>query len=362
MALDEKLSGLIRDIYRAGDDSAAWDTIGERILRQTGACVGFRTVVDLVTGEFGDFRFFGGETSGVADAFREYPEISAEDPSLIWATRHPYTGFCASDATMPSECYLGSDFVRWNRARLGATYWYVCYSPPTIGISNSLSIHIPAAQGRAHPSQIAKLRMVFEHMDSAAWLQRQPRDLDDAGIWLLLDRAGQVSAKSAGAEAMLAAEDGLALRGGRLATSEGAAQIVLDRCLSIVASLPDTGAGPAALWIDRPSGRRAWLVTIRPMTVRFAGLARTSAGFHVQVVEPRPTPGLASSLTHLFDLTPREAEVLDHLARGHSLESLAHALAITPNTARVHLRSIFAKTRTNRQSELLQLCAQLATD
>ena len=362
MALDEKLSGLIRDIYRAGDDGAAWDSIGEKILRQTGACAGLRTAVDLASGEFADFRFFGGETSKVADAFSDYPEISAADPSLLWAIRYPHAGFCASDEAIAGGDYLTDEFVRWNRAHMGSTHWYVCYSPPGQGLSHSLSIHIPATQGAAQPDQIAKLRILFEHMDSATWLQRQPRVEDDDGIWLLLDRSGRVRAKSVGAEAMLAAGDGLALSDGRLATVDHAAHSALERCLSTVASLPESGAGPAALWVDRPSGRRAWLVTIRPMTVRFAGLARTSAGFHVQVVEPRPAPGPTSSLTHLFELTPREAQVLDHLARGHSLESLAQALAISPNTARVHLRSIFAKTRTNRQSELLQLCAQLAAD
>lgn len=360
MSLDEGLSRLIRNIYRAGDDGAEWDRIGEEILSQTGACAGLRTAVDLASGEFADFRFFGSEGSLVADAFEEYPNISDRDPSLRWAIEHPYAGFCASDVAVGGEEYLRNEFVRWNKAHLGATHWYVCYSPPGQGFSHSLSIHVPASQGAANADQIAKLHMLFDHMDCATWLQRQPREEDDDGVWLLMDRSGKVSLKSVGADAMLAAADGLTLRDGCLVALDPTGQKALERCLSLVGCGLETGAGPAALWIDRPSGRHAWLVTVRPLTLGFAGLAKTTAGFHVQVVEPRPALGASSSLTHLFDLSPREADVLDLLARGHSIESLAKTLRISLNTARVHLRSIFAKTRTGRQSELLQLCAQLS--
>lgn len=361
MSLDEGLSRLIRNIYRAGDDGAAWDAIGHEVLRQTGACAGLRTAVDLTNGEFADFQFFGPETSGVDRALAEYPEMSARDPSLLWAIRNPHAGFCASDTTVPSDDYLGNEWVRWNVARLGATHWYVCYSAPGQGFSHSLSIHIPASQGTARKSQIAKLKMLFEHMDCATWLQRQPREEEAEGVWLLLDRAGKVSLKSMGAEALLASEDGLKLHQSRLTACNPETQRALERCLTLVANGPDSGAGPAALWIDRPSAGHAWLVTVRPLTLGFAGLAKTSAGFHVQVLEPRPAMGPASSLTHLFDLSRREAEVLDLLARGHSIESLALSLCISVGTARIHLRSIFVKTRTSRQSELLQLCAQLGT-
>lgn len=360
MSLDEGLSQLIRNIYRAGDDGAEWDQIGEEILSQTGACAGLRTAVDLVSGEFADFRVFGSEGSLVADAFEEYPNISDQDPSLSWAIEHPYAGFCASDVAVSGEDYLSNAWVRWNKAHLGATHWYVCYSPPGQGFSHSLSIHIPTSQGAANADQIAKLRMLFEHLDCATWLQRHPCEEEATGVWLLLDRAGKVSARSAGAEAMLAAADGLKLQEGRLVALDPTAQRALERCLSLVGSGFKTGSGPAALWIDRISGRPAWLVTVRPLTLGFAGLAKTSAGFHVQVVEPRPALGAPSSLTHLFDLSLREADVLDLLARGHSIESLAKTLGITLSTARVHLRSIFAKTRTGRQAELLQLCAQLS--
>jgi DNA-binding CsgD family transcriptional regulator len=48
------------------------------------------------------------------------------------------------------------------------------------------------------------------------------------------------------------------------------------------------------------------------------------------------------------------------LADGHSIESLAACMDISPNTAKTHMRAIFAKTQTSRQSELMHLCAGLS--
>lgn len=62
-------------------------------------------------------------------------------------------------------------------------------------------------------------------------------------------------------------------------------------------------------------------------------------------------------IASLFDLTPAEARVARGLAQGHSLEELAVALSVTQATVRSHLKRIFAKTSTKRQSELALLVA-----
>jgi DNA-binding CsgD family transcriptional regulator len=57
----------------------------------------------------------------------------------------------------------------------------------------------------------------------------------------------------------------------------------------------------------------------------------------------------------IFDLTPAEAAVTGRLAAGLSLEETATALAISRNTARAHLRSIFSKNGISRQTELVRM-------
>ena len=54
-----------------------------------------------------------------------------------------------------------------------------------------------------------------------------------------------------------------------------------------------------------------------------------------------------------FRLTPTEAKLALHLVTGQTLRSAAVKLSISYGTARTHLKSIFQKTRTCRQAELV---------
>jgi DNA-binding CsgD family transcriptional regulator len=60
-------------------------------------------------------------------------------------------------------------------------------------------------------------------------------------------------------------------------------------------------------------------------------------------------------LTRAFGLTPAEARLASIIAKGRSPEQAAGTLGISPGTARNHLKEIFGKTDTHRQSELVAL-------
>jgi DNA-binding CsgD family transcriptional regulator len=60
-------------------------------------------------------------------------------------------------------------------------------------------------------------------------------------------------------------------------------------------------------------------------------------------------------LQALFDLSPAEARVAAMIAEGHSVKTIAEQLSVQPNTIRVQLKAVFAKTGTGRQPELVSL-------
>jgi DNA-binding CsgD family transcriptional regulator len=72
----------------------------------------------------------------------------------------------------------------------------------------------------------------------------------------------------------------------------------------------------------------------------------------------RPHPHM-STLQRAFGLTRREARVASALATGQRLQEIAVAHNVGMGTVRSHLKSIFIKTRTNRQPELVALLARL---
>jgi len=58
-------------------------------------------------------------------------------------------------------------------------------------------------------------------------------------------------------------------------------------------------------------------------------------------------------LRNRFDLTPAEARLVVHLVTGTSLKSSARALGVGYETVRRQVKSVFHKTGTHRQSELV---------
>ena len=65
--------------------------------------------------------------------------------------------------------------------------------------------------------------------------------------------------------------------------------------------------------------------------------------------------GAAADLTELFGLTAAEARVACMIAEGGSIAEISDRLSVSELTARTHLKRIFGKTGTKRQSALVRL-------
>lgn len=94
-------------------------------------------------------------------------------------------------------------------------------------------------------------------------------------------------------------------------------------------------------WLFHPFGDRRFPVEERGV-IALARMTRTSS--------------LVRFFSETYALTPAEHRVLCHLvARQGSVKSVAKSAGITVSTVRSHLKNLFQKTRTRRQSELLSL-------
>jgi len=63
----------------------------------------------------------------------------------------------------------------------------------------------------------------------------------------------------------------------------------------------------------------------------------------------------------MFDLTPAEAKITIALLEGGDLRSIAAAQRVSIETVRTQLKSVFAKTNTSRQSELIALLMRVTS-
>lgn len=197
-----------------------------------------------------------------------------------------------------------------------------------------------------------RVRLLARGGTGAAW---GPPLLDHLPVGaFLLDGEQRVVHANALGRALLDQHDGLRLQRGALSAESGSEARRLHHALAAAA----TGRGGAAdVRVSRPSGRASYVLTILPLSPEAAEpLGGAMVRAVVYAADPAAEPqGLEARLGALFGLTPAEcrlvADLLQDLAPGES----AARRGVAVSTVRSQLRSVFAKTGTTRQSELLNL-------
>jgi DNA-binding CsgD family transcriptional regulator len=116
-------------------------------------------------------------------------------------------------------------------------------------------------------------------------------------------------------------------------------------------------ARPIAARPDSRSNRRA--LSTRIWRYRWTGNGG-SKPILILVDAERSNGRSAHLFRQLFALTNAEVRLATRMGDGHSLDEIAGDLAIGVETARSQLRSVFAKTRTRRQAELVALLGRVA--
>jgi DNA-binding CsgD family transcriptional regulator len=164
---------------------------------------------------------------------------------------------------------------------------------------------------------------------------------------MLLGAGGQPLVVNRSARAILDAKEGLEIGSSGLRCRDASAS----RRLS--ALLDDDAPRAGAVLVPRP-GRR-------PLTLLVTSLGPAggvAGGSWRAVFLSDPERGIESGeemLARLYELTPAEARITGELLQGHTVEEAAAELGVTVHTARTHLRHVFSKTDTRRQSELVLL-------
>ncbi|EGD02858.1 LuxR family transcriptional regulator, partial [Burkholderia sp. TJI49] len=112
-----------------------------------------------------------------------------------------------------------------------------------------------------------------------------------------------------------------------------------------------------ATTLSRPDGAMPLSVLLRPLApYRGAEDRQHRPAVAVFVRDPAASPHTSRDMLHrLVRLTPMETEIALLLVDGMTLDEAAAATGITKNTARAHLRGIFAKTGATRQAVLVKM-------
>lgn len=175
---------------------------------------------------------------------------------------------------------------------------------------------------------------------------------------ILVDADSQIMEANATAQAILDMHDGLIVSAGRLELSNtiqsGKLQALIRR--NAEASVSNSKMITLrSLLIERPSGREALSILVRPAT------GSTTSGLHIRpttlinLVDPaQPRLALVGSLVQLFGLTVAEARVAMAIANGLSVTETAQTQQVSKNTIRSHLGSIYSKLGVSGQAGLVR--------
>lgn len=122
-----------------------------------------------------------------------------------------------------------------------------------------------------------------------------------------------------------------------------------------------TGAGwgsqpGGAMTVSRRSGNRPFSIIVTPLQAKDLAIRNRIPAAAVFLSDPESGLDAADQiLNRLYSLSPAEARLALLLLQGKRLDEAARELHIAPSTVRSHLKRIFLKTGTNRQSDLIRL-------
>jgi len=170
---------------------------------------------------------------------------------------------------------------------------------------------------------------------------------------VLISRQGRYLAANLAACEILDSRDGIALTGGRLKAGDYRQNQLLTAAVdSAIGWSSQTGG---RVRIDRPSGKRPFMVLLSP--VRYTPLLHADGVAAVAFLSDLDLQAERSAalVGELYQLTRSETEIAVGLAQGNHIDDLVAQLGVSPNTVRSHLKNIFKKTGVASQSDLMRL-------
>ena len=365
----EQLIVLIDLIYEAALDGGLWPGVLIKLADAMGAAH-----VSITSRDRSADTFAAITPRTDPDFVASYRDYWAFHNPLIPATAlRPVGEIYSLDSLMPREDFSATPVCNewWLPAGRGLAAFGA-----NLLVENQFSALISVANAPDKDGPTVAQTRVFEatlrHIIRAVHISRRfwaldlgpataPEHLENLpqAIFLAGASASVVFANAA-AKAMLDAGDGMLLRDGRLATADGS-----DALAKLIASCartsPALGGPGGQLTVPRGHRRPPLQATVTPLRskARLADVPWIGVGACVAVVTVND-PELDRrwrevNLRSRFGLTVAEAGLAAEILNGHGRKAAARRRGIADATAKTQLSSIFEKTGTHRQAELVRL-------
>jgi DNA-binding CsgD family transcriptional regulator len=311
-----------------------------------------------------------GSQWNATDLRRYDAHYAKSNPWIPRLDRRPVGLVTFAEALVPraelvrTECY--QDFLRPARIETG------------IGVTLQrdgsrhmvLSLLFPLATAERDADTVGRLQRLVPHLLRVAQLERQIAELQvraesgEAALdrlavgMIIVDAALRVLMLNREADRIVRARDGLAIRCSVLhATVPDESRRLHGLLAGALHALNDITAAPGGVMrVTRDHICRPYEILVSPLaaTTLPLGLTGRLAAVFVRDPEQRATTP-AEWLQRLHGLTGAEARVVQSLLAGDSLHTAAERAQVSWETVRSQLKSVFQKTGTASQTELMRL-------
>ncbi len=357
---------VIGNIYDAALDEKLWPDISPAVaaaLDAPSASLQLRDVHNGVVDRLSMTKNY--DAKAIASYLSYYWQ---HDPWVEGARKFDLSTVLVNKDLVDESRLINSEFYHQYARPLGVFYLVGARFPVGNGEHGVIGIHRPW-NGRAFDDADKVLvSSILPHLQRALQIRgrlltpmiehQAAREALDrtATATLVMSRDGRVLLADRKAEELFRDADPIRSVGDRLAVSSRGSS---DRLSALIRSAADTAAGrgasPGGMLVLERFDRLPLTVLVAPFRPARDGLGASLPAAILFIRDPEALSPGGEALQALFGLTPAEATAAGALADGKSVEEIATSLGVSLHTVRTHVKSVLAKTNTNRQSQLVGL-------
>jgi DNA-binding CsgD family transcriptional regulator len=362
MAGDTELLHVVDAVYDAAVDPLAWEPALVRLCEAVNADHAITFAYDGVANRLAaaarlepvHLSRFSAAFGGPVDWFDTLPQTRAFDFQAVIPRREFVRTEFFNDIVRPAGGYRALCCIPVRGEKI-TSYIALCrsqrgedFNGEEAAILDRIAPHLRRAmhaqlRNGDHRRRAQAALDVFDRLELAVLVVDS-----DLGLVVQSRQAARISERG----------DGLRLSRRRLLAGNAAEMRALQALVHRAAMDDPRAPGRYAMRLSRAAPHPPWIAVVTLLAPESMTASRALVAITLEDVERRPAD-VAGMLADLFALTPREAQLAMALAAGQDLVAAADSLHIGYITARGYLKSIFAKTATRRQAELVALILRL---
>ena len=362
----EQRQQLLLDIYDAALDENYWPEVIQKLSKCLNSERGALRLLDHNLDDVEQMYSYNRDAAW-SNIYNEY--YMAFDPWLTFFSHASSDLFVSTHQVLTNKEYesleFHADFIKPQKLHYGMGGIF--------SISNKVSCYLSFQRDKKQsgfaPDCVESIRLLSRHIQKSVLINEKTRDINFENHLLrdglnqinspllLVNKSGTILYINGLAEQLIAQQPGISIRNNKLlirANPENEKLQLLLRHATRKISDPDIRQAGALFYRD-PHTQKSVSILVSPVSPEKSNHDTSSGNCALVFLGSNQHHSSISSeiIMSLYDLSPAESRLVEHLCMGLTLEQIAAKFSLSKNTLRSQLRACFGKTGVSRQSDLI---------